>query len=271
MKRWDGSKDTNWTDIDNFLEGGLPGGAEDVVVLSSAQNSILDNITQPASAKLGNIIIEKGCPKSFGLDATTPFNRSCASILHQGGEGSKLFFKDGDQTTDRVIIDSDNVVDAARLDGDTITYVELLKGGIIFADSLTNIAQLIIAYRNAEDDVSLSMEDGVGTITTAFQLAGSVTSRAAITGLYQLGGIFSQIKNAISALILHGGVHNYDVSDTLILTMLTGGLLELNNTGVTKTLTDLWVLPGGHVNKNALTTITNEYLLPGGKITQEEQ
>lgn len=271
MKQWNGSEDTDWTNTINFVEDSLPGAGEDTVLLNTAQNSIEINITQPSSAKLGWIVIEKGCPISLGLSGDTPFERSCAGILHQGDENSKLFFKDGDQTTDRIIIDTDNQIDGARIDGDTVTNVDLLKGKTVLAATMANIANLTVSYRNQESDVILTMEDGVGTIGKLIQLAGTIMSRAAITTLVLSGGTFSQVKNAIINLFQGAGTCNYDVVDTLIYAILSGGLLDLNNTGVTKTITDLWILPGGHVNKNALTTISNEYLLPGGRITQEQQ
>lgn len=266
---WHGNAaDKNWTNSSNW-NNGVPAttvDADTVIWLANAVDDCELNISQTGNIKLAKVIFEVGCTKNLGENAGTPFIRSVGEIIHQGT--GTLYFKDGDNTTDKITIDAPNDILAASIDGNTVTALDIMRGKVNVVATMGSIARLIMGFRNdAVNDVNLTVASGAGTIVEFIQRGGISTLSGAITNALILGGVCNYLDGVLSTLRLAGGRFNFESNDALTLAHIIAGLFDCNTSGIAKTITQAIVHRDAILNKSIHTTVTTETVLPGGIVT----
>lgn len=149
--RWIATTPSGWAAA-SFDTGLLPGNDETVIFGSWAQGDVISDLDQTA-VDLDALQVQDGYFGRIGNHGN-PLIISADLIIHRGR--GTLHFQQGSSTTDLIIIDSDNKVNAAYISGADISRLRLLKGKTKLLVGIENVTDIEVSYRNdPQNDVIL--------------------------------------------------------------------------------------------------------------------
>ncbi len=205
---------------------------------------------------LDALLVEPGYASNIGSSGSE-LNIS-ADLVKFFGSGD-FYYLDGAGTTDVVLIKSGSMSNTIELGGDTITTCTILRGTVTLAGTIGTMATLRVGHvTNRESDAIVTIAAGATAYTAVHQAGGSVTCGSVTTTWNQNAGV-STYHGAIAmtTLQLKGGRMNYTSTGTLTTAWVYGGAV-LDLTGGAKTVTTLYILPGGKaIYDESLVTVTN--------------
>jgi len=208
------------------------------------------------AVKLALLYTGSGFRPDIGATGS-PIEVSAAKVIHRGS--GTLYFKDGDDGTDEIIIDSPNTLLAAALDGAAITMISAIRGAVQGIGTLGAVAMLRVSH-----NAKVAWNAGAGAIAKAICSGGVVTCSAVVTALLQAGGNWTQAIEEIVTWDGGGGTLVYN-SPTATGTMTNAyhtarATLILTGTTDIKTITNYYGEPGANLLRDEdLHKITNEY------------
>lgn len=186
---------------------------------------------------------------------------SANKVVHEGS--GCLHYKDGDGTTDELIIDSPNMLKAAALDGTAITMISAVRGAVLGLGSLGAVSVLRTGLNSR-----ITWNEGAGAIALAICSGGIIRCSGVVTALVQGGGTWTQELEEIVTWYGASGklVYNSPTATGTMTTAyhLSAAILDLLGNGHPKTITNYYGEPDAVRNYNAdLHTFTNEYDMTG--------
>jgi predicted lipoprotein with Yx(FWY)xxD motif len=258
---WTGGTDTDWSTPANWTAPTEPITGDTAIIPATTTRDIAGS--DESAVDLAAWLIEAGYLGNIGSSGSE-LNIS-ASLIKFFGSGD-FYFLDGAGTTDSVLINSGSMTNSIELGGDTITDCTILRGTVTLAGTIGTMANLRIGHvTNRESDVVLTIAAGATAYTAVDQAGGTVTCGSAATTWNQTAGT-STFHGAIAmtTLNLKAGSMHYTSTGTLTTAWVYGGAV-LDLTGGTKTVTDLYLLPGSEaIYDSDLVTITTLHDWRGG-------
>ena len=228
--RWN-SSDGDF-DAGTSWEGGVAP-AVDQVALFPSTNMVAPTISPAGLTTIGlnAFITERGfTPNLGGVGAPIEI---CANKVYHMGSGT-LHYKDGtgaggNTVTDYVLIDSDNLVSAAQLDGTSITRIHVAKGKVTLLGSIAAVSVLELSYRDSPaTDAVVVCTSGGGAITSVLMGAGNLTTAQAVTTGIMKSGIWTHTgTSAITTITQCGGTVYYNASTAPTTGNIMGGVFDM--------------------------------------------
>lgn len=257
---WQGTTDAwdlagNWTII-------VPVTGEDVRIPGESGQAIQTGLSQ-AAVDLNSLIVD--APYAQAIGGVGNELTISADLVKFFGSGN-FYYKDGNGTTDVMLIHSGAMTNTIQVGGDTITDCTLLRGSVTIAGDLGTMTTLRIGHvTNRESDVDLTVTAGAGALTTVEQGGGVVSCALAATTWNMAAGTTTYSGSiALTTLVQKGGYMHYTSTGAITTAWVYGGA-TLDLMGGRKTVTNLYRLPGSRViMDNDLVTVTNDYNWSGG-------
>lgn len=156
--RWNAQVPSGWV-AGSFDTTLLPGNNETVIFGSWAQGDVISDLDQTIY-DYDALQIQDGYFGRLGNHGS-PLIVSADYILHRGR--GTLHFQQGSSTTDLIIIDSENKVNAAYISGTSISRLRLLKGKTKLLVGSESITDIEVSYRN--DPINDVILDATGLAT----------------------------------------------------------------------------------------------------------
>jgi len=241
------SSDGDWGNTASWTTATVPITGDDVIFPSNNQVSVTSGLSQGA-VDLASLVIHPGYGGDVGLTGTH-LTISATKVLHEGT--GTLFYTDGTGTTDRVIVNSTNKVNAATLSGSLLTRITVIRGKVTLDSALGAVSILESSFfASQSSDADVVIETGAGTITDLFMNGGQVDCGAAVTTLTQSAGKFihnEAASGAIATINQTGGQLVYNDDGNITLANIMGGELDFGQNARTLTIAELKVWPGARV------------------------
>jgi len=233
------------SNINSYSPVNLPILDDDLRFPSSTTQSAITNMAALQAIDLDLVRTDEGYSGNVGADGT-PMVVS-ADLVKVFGSG-EFHYKDGDLTTDLIIIDAANASTVISLDGTTLTEIIVLRGKVTIQSSAGAITRLQVHYHgNRATDANVTIESGAGTITDLLQTGGIVRCNAAVTNARIDGGTLIQDIATITTLEINSGLVDYDFGGIIATARVRGGELNLMRNDDAKTITTLFQFPQGFV------------------------
>jgi hypothetical protein len=215
---------------------------------------VTEGLNQTA-VDLDLLFVHRSYPHNIGASGT-PLTISADKVVHEGG--GTLHYKDGDGTTDKVIVKSENQELAAELDGDTITRLIVAKGKVLCKATLGVVARLDVTYMNHIDsDAIVDFETGSGgtAVTIIWMNGGNVTIRdRQLANIAVAGGVLTLDNDctvaASSAWATMGGRLASKASGTIGWLFALSGTVDLTEHIAATTVSILRLFPGAILHKS---------------------
>jgi hypothetical protein len=244
--RWIARTPSSWV-AGSFDTGLLPGSNEVVIFDGSGQGSVVGGLNQTA-IDLDRLELLSAYGGSIGVPGN-PLIISADEVIHQGS--GTLCYQDGGGTTDLMIVDSPNAVNAAYLGGNTITRARILNGYLEFVSGIGTVTHLELGTSdspNSHPGPRVAMSDSLGNVGFVTNLrmnngflngnmiAAASTGHQVICGGYwrspflgSTGGVYLQTGGTVELYL----DQSYASSIALIAMdlHLIGGVLDTRNTG----------------------------------------
>lgn len=187
-------------------------------------------------------------------------------ITHRGS-GSLWIKSDNDANDDPpqeyidwLIIDSDNMSNAANVDGEEVTKVSVRKGNVTLAATLGTVrlpAQVDVSFRNNRSNDAVVTIDCELLAATGLlnMMAGLCVTNAEVPNVNITGGIHthSNVNSTDIGMANIGGtgIMRFNSTGTLgVANVLNGGTLDLLDNELAKDVTILNLFPGGLLRYN---------------------
>lgn len=194
-------------------------------------------------------------PGDIGMNGS-PLELVADTIVHRGSGG--FWFKSnftGGGTTDTIIVNSDNVVNAMSIDSDgndsNISNIYLANGTISIASTCGDLAKFIVTQRANLATSFATIAASSFSITDADQGAGEVSCGRDVTRLNVANGLWRQTSGNVGfARVSSGGRLHYNTTEALTFAIVyPGGTLDFTKSDGRKTAT-VARMPGATVNYN---------------------
>ena len=257
-----------WVDA-NWQSGTEPVDADDCVVPSDITASIAG--VDKKGIYLNYLEFARGYKGNIGASGD-PLIITGVKIIHKGS-GSLWLKDDSDISSDHtgwLIIDADNRVNAATLDGEEMTKISVRKGNVTLQSGLGSVkltTQLDISFRdNPASDADVTVNCALLASTGLLNMmAGKCTTNAAVPIVNVIGGVLTH-SNTNSSVITTAhiggtGILKYNSTGTMVTChILKGGTLDLLDNNLAKSVTTINLYPGGKLiyNPDSFTGTIND-------------
>ena len=166
--RWIAQVPSAWAAA-SFDTNSLPASNDTVIFGSWGQGDVISSLSQTA-VDLDLLQIQDSYFGRIGNHGN-PLIIS-ADLVIARGRGT-LHYQDGNGTTDVMILDSDNLVNAAYIGGNTITRLRVMKGRVKLVTGIGTIADLEVSYRsNIDGDAYVDAGDLGALVVTDLRMDG---------------------------------------------------------------------------------------------------
>lgn len=251
--------------VANWSLGHVPETPDQAIVPATIEVSIAG--TDQKGLRPTSLEFARGFKFNIGANGD-PLIIDSPKITHYGS--GSLWLKSDDngdaEFTDWVLIDSDNMINAATLDGEYMQRITVQKGNVTLAATLGTVTlpgQVDVTYRNnPSSDAIVTINCALLALTGRLNMmAGLCTTNAAIPIGNATGGIWthSNVNSRVvtTANISGTGTLRYNSTGVMVTANVSrGGTLDLLNNNLFKTVTTINLFPGG-------TLIYNEDLFSG--------
>lgn len=251
--RWIATTPSNWQ-ASSFDTNLLPASNEVVRFDGTGQGDVIGGLNQ-TTIDLDLLEVHDNYHGNIG-DPGNPLIISADQVIMQGR--GTLNYQDGDGTTDLVIVQSDNPVDAMRIMGGTVTRLRANAGRVVLGPSFSNdIDDLELAAPMSQRvPPSVVSQRTASTGYVRLRMAGGYLERLAPGGLTGetsviSGGVWKFTAGAGSPIWLSGGLIQWDTAITspgvsVLATAfyISGGTLDARAGGA-KAISSLYLDPAG--------------------------
>lgn len=247
--------------------------SEDVVIFNGIYSnvSVTSGLNQTAGndatydTDLSYLFVDDTYTGDIGTSGS-PLQLTADKIVFKGS-GSFYFKSDSDAggaITDHIVINSDNLSDAAFLDSDgnndTITSIVVVKGDVTIQGSMGLLTRLGISYRkHPKTDARVHIESCSNAVNWAYCAGGVVDCNRACS-MDMSGGQWTQDIDNFTTVHQHGGTIIYNTPQSagnISQLWLTGGTFDMTRNGNRKTINAAYIFPDGDIEYNEdLHTIT---------------
>jgi hypothetical protein len=264
-RTWNGVTDA-WSTASNWTGSAVPVDGDLVIIPATNSQAIQTGLDQNGVELVG-LYIEAGYTPNIGSSGNHLIIHT--DKLEHHGSGSLFFTLVGAPTTDdnfdHVIIDSNNLTNAATITAQTSTrsrLFEITKGKVDFTtasvfDTATKIA---CSYRsNPSTDVNLTIPAGAGTVTDLFMDGGYCEAHPLISNLHARSGVLKKKTTTCTKIHQTGGLINYELTGTIAELNGLAGTFDATRTLDIKTITQANLFPNHRlvgINNTTLVVIT---------------
>lgn len=257
-----GNADRDHNNAANF-SGTVPQGTGTLFYLpdfSAADSGPNVNMAAHTAVDQDGIFVGEGYTQDIGASGND-MQISADRVWHEGS--GKMWFKDGDGTTDQVIVRStapDPTKSVMNITGATVTKLDVLRGGVEIDGSGTVTNIVVGQITSNASDANLTIASSATISTLLEQYGGNTGCNAAIPTVRMMGGILTQATATITTLYVFGGTVNFNFAGTITDVFHFGGMIDVTLSGGRKTFTNYYWYPGAVLKSTPdLLTVTNEF------------
>lgn len=260
---WNGSVSTSWATAANWTPAGPPAAGDSVFIPETATRNLLTNLdrtgdTLGAGLHLATFRIQKDSTVAVGASGAE-LKITCDKLIHLGKE--TLYYNSdtgtGGTVTAQTFIQSNNLVDAVVLGGDTgYTRIFMSRGGASYV--ATGTTRLYMSSVRFQGDAKMTVAGTSSPFSEVWLSGGTLTTSSNITTCYAFSGTMTiNGAAALGSLIQTGGNIFYNSTGTLGSGVLCDGRLDSTANTSAKTFTLIWTFPPHEfVYQETLTTFT---------------
>ena len=265
----DGSAPTDLTDVDNWSGGvSIPASDDEVFFPANAPVGPSTNPTGLIARDLDLFQVMQGVTYSIG-GSGNHIQVSADKVEYRGTSG-KLWYKDGDATTDWAVVNStaSDPVGATGHDcfsytGATLTHLDVLRG-IATIESGATVTEFVVGqYNRGSNEAKLVIDAGATSLPLGEQYSGIVSASTAV-GIVRIdGGEWTQLVGLPTTLRCTGGRYVGKASGTITTAYAyAGAVLDFTQAAGVTTITTLYKHPnaivrGWNPENNGMVVVTN--------------